>query len=164
LWQGHRAAQSAFDLLCRNQAWLELVLAAQDLTCWAQTLLLDDDLQVVEPKTLGYRLWLSPPGWSATPAASSSGCSAPGPGPPRWLSRLPACEPSAAALLTAPRCRAYPVGRPRPDRHARSVRDRHWQPPAAPTTTPSQPTPSLMAASASQPTLWDASTRVTSAS
>ena len=86
-----------FDLLCRNQAWLELVLAAQDLTCWAQTLLLDDDLQVVEPKTLGYRLWLSPPGWSATPAASSSGCSAPGPGPPRWLLRLPACEPCRCA-------------------------------------------------------------------
>jgi len=46
-----------FDLLRRNQVWLELVLAAQDLTCWAQTLLLDDDLRVAEPKTLRYRLW-----------------------------------------------------------------------------------------------------------
>ena len=34
-----------------------MVLAAQDLTCWAQTLLLDDDLRVAEPKTLRYRLW-----------------------------------------------------------------------------------------------------------
>jgi hypothetical protein len=46
-----------FDLLRRNQVWLELVLAAQDLTCWAQTLLLDGDLRVAEPKTLRYRLW-----------------------------------------------------------------------------------------------------------
>jgi hypothetical protein len=46
-----------FDLLRRNQVWLELVLAAQDLTCWAQTLLLEGDLKVAEPKTLRYRLW-----------------------------------------------------------------------------------------------------------
>jgi hypothetical protein len=46
-----------FDLLRRNQVWLELVLGAQDLTCWAQTLLLDGDLKVAEPKTLRYRLW-----------------------------------------------------------------------------------------------------------
>jgi hypothetical protein len=36
--------------------WLELVLAAQDLLCWAQVLLLDGDLKVAEPKTLRYRL------------------------------------------------------------------------------------------------------------
>jgi hypothetical protein len=45
-----------FDLLRRNQVWLELVLAAQNLTCWAQLLLLDGDLKVAEPKTLRYRL------------------------------------------------------------------------------------------------------------
>jgi hypothetical protein len=45
------------DLLRRNQVWLELVLAAQDLTCWAQTLLLSGELRVAEPKTLRYRLW-----------------------------------------------------------------------------------------------------------
>jgi Flp pilus assembly protein TadD len=33
-----------------------LVLAAQDLLCWAQILLLDGDLKVAEPKTLRYRL------------------------------------------------------------------------------------------------------------
>jgi Transposase DDE domain group 1 len=45
-----------FDLLRRNQVWLELVLAAHDLLCWAQALLLEGDLKVAEPKTLRYRL------------------------------------------------------------------------------------------------------------
>jgi Transposase DDE domain group 1 len=40
------------DLLRRNAVWLELVLAAQDLLCWAQALLLDGELAVAEPKTL----------------------------------------------------------------------------------------------------------------
>lgn len=39
-----------------NQAWLELVLIAQDLLAWAQTLLLDGDLARAEPKRLRYRL------------------------------------------------------------------------------------------------------------
>jgi hypothetical protein len=46
-----------FDLMRRNAVWLELVLAAQDLLCWAQALLLDGELAVAEPKTLRYRLW-----------------------------------------------------------------------------------------------------------
>jgi hypothetical protein len=46
-----------FDRWRRNAVWLELVLAAQDLTVWAQALLLDADLAVAEPKTLRYRLW-----------------------------------------------------------------------------------------------------------
>jgi DDE family transposase len=50
-------ANLPFDLWRRNQVWLELVLAAQDLTCWAQALLLDGELAVAEPKTLRYRLW-----------------------------------------------------------------------------------------------------------
>jgi hypothetical protein len=45
-----------FDLLRRNAVWLELVLAACDLTCWAQALLLDGELRIAEPKTLRY--WL----------------------------------------------------------------------------------------------------------
>jgi len=45
-----------FDLLGRNAVWLELVLAAQDLTCWTQALLLDGPLAAAEPKTLRYRL------------------------------------------------------------------------------------------------------------
>src|SRR5215207_6240942 len=45
-----------FDLWRRNAVWLELVLAAQDLTCWTQALLLDGELAVAEPKTLRYRL------------------------------------------------------------------------------------------------------------
>ena len=45
-----------FDLMRRNAVWLELVLAAQDLTCWTQALLLAGPLAVAEPKTLRYRL------------------------------------------------------------------------------------------------------------
>jgi hypothetical protein len=45
-----------FDRWRRNQVWLELVLCAQDLTCWTQALLLDGALAVAEPKTLRYRL------------------------------------------------------------------------------------------------------------
>jgi hypothetical protein len=46
-----------FDLWRRNAVWLELVLVALDLVAWAQSLLLDGDLRVAEPKTLRYRLW-----------------------------------------------------------------------------------------------------------
>ncbi|MGH3100838.1 MAG: transposase [Thermoleophilia bacterium] len=49
--------RAAFDRLGRNAVWLELVLAAQDLVCFTQTLLLDGDLAIAEPKTLRYRLW-----------------------------------------------------------------------------------------------------------
>jgi hypothetical protein len=45
-----------FDRWRRNAVWLELVLAAQDLLCWAQALLLDGPLATAEPKTLRYRL------------------------------------------------------------------------------------------------------------
>ena len=50
-------ANLPFDRWRRNSVWLELVLAAQDLTVWAQVLLLDGALAVAEPKTLRYRLW-----------------------------------------------------------------------------------------------------------
>jgi hypothetical protein len=46
-----------FDRWRRNAVWLEPVLMACDLTCWAQTLLLSGELRVAEPKTLRYRLW-----------------------------------------------------------------------------------------------------------
>jgi hypothetical protein len=49
-------ANLPFDLWRRNQVWLELVLAAQDLTGWTQALLLDGQLATAEPKTLRYRL------------------------------------------------------------------------------------------------------------
>ena len=39
-----------------NAAWLELVLVAQDLVSWAQSLLLEGDLARCEPKRLRYRL------------------------------------------------------------------------------------------------------------
>jgi len=47
--------QLPFDLLRRNRIWLELVLAAQDLTGWSEALL-DGGLAVAEPKSLRYRL------------------------------------------------------------------------------------------------------------
>jgi hypothetical protein len=50
-------ANLPFERMRRNAVWLELVLLAQDLVCWAQTLLLDGELRVAEPKTLRYRLW-----------------------------------------------------------------------------------------------------------
>jgi hypothetical protein len=45
-----------FDRWRRNTVWLELVLAAQDLLCWTQALLLEGHLAVAEPKALRYRL------------------------------------------------------------------------------------------------------------
>lgn len=39
-----------------NAAWLEVVLIAQDLLSWAQSLLLDGELARTEPKRLRYRL------------------------------------------------------------------------------------------------------------
>jgi hypothetical protein len=50
-------ANLPFDRWRRNQVWLELVLAAQDLTCWTQALLLGGALAVAEPKALRHRLW-----------------------------------------------------------------------------------------------------------
>lgn len=40
-----------------NMAWLELVLAAQDLTAWTQLLCLDGPLRYAEPKRLRYTLF-----------------------------------------------------------------------------------------------------------
>jgi hypothetical protein len=45
-----------FRELAPNAAWLELVLVAQDLVSWAQTLLLTGELARAEPKRLRYRL------------------------------------------------------------------------------------------------------------
>ena len=45
-----------FRELAPNAVWLELVLIAQDLVSWAQTLLLSCDLARAEPKRLRYRL------------------------------------------------------------------------------------------------------------
>jgi hypothetical protein len=49
-------ANLPFDRWRRNAVWLELVLAAQDLTGWTQALLLDGALALAEPKALRYRL------------------------------------------------------------------------------------------------------------
>jgi hypothetical protein len=41
----------------RNQAWLQLVLIAQDLHAWTQALCFDGALAVAEPKKLRHRVW-----------------------------------------------------------------------------------------------------------
>jgi len=87
-----------FDRWRRNTVWLELVLAAQDLTCWTQALLLDGALAVAEPKTLRYRLWHIAARGSATPAAGSCGGNAPGHGRPSWHRRSPGCARSRCAV------------------------------------------------------------------
>jgi hypothetical protein len=43
------------DVVC-NDAWLQLVLCAQDLTAWAQSLCFDGALRVAEPKRLRHRV------------------------------------------------------------------------------------------------------------
>jgi hypothetical protein len=80
-------ANLPFDAWRRNAVWLELVLAAQDLTCWLQTLLLDGELALAEPKRLRTRL-LHAAGRLVAHAR-------------RLILRLPAAWPWAAALATA---------------------------------------------------------------
>jgi hypothetical protein len=80
-------ANLPFDAWRRNAVWLELVLAAQDLTCWLQTLLLDGELALAEPKRLRTRL-LHTAGRLVAHAR-------------RLVLRLPAAWPWAAALATA---------------------------------------------------------------
>jgi Transposase DDE domain group 1 len=46
-----------FHDFAANNAWLLLVLIAQDLLAWAQQLLLDGELARAEPKRLRYTLW-----------------------------------------------------------------------------------------------------------
>jgi len=71
----------------RNTVWLELVLAAQDLICWLQVLLLDGELAIAEPKRLRTRLL-----HTAGRLISHNR---------HLVLRLPAAWPWAAALATA---------------------------------------------------------------
>ena len=49
-------AKFAFKEFQLNEVWLEIVLLAHDLIVWTQALLLDGELQKVEPKRPRYRL------------------------------------------------------------------------------------------------------------
>jgi hypothetical protein len=80
-------ANLPFDPWRGNAVWLELVLAAQDLTCWLQTLLWDGELALAEPKRLRTRL---------LPTAGQLVAHT-----RRLILRLPAAWPWAAALATA---------------------------------------------------------------
>jgi hypothetical protein len=89
-------ANLPFERMRRNAVWLELVLVAQDLICWAQALLLDGELCVAEPKTLRYRLWHV----AARVVRHAR----------RLIMRLPRCWPWADALAEAfTRLRALPL-------------------------------------------------------
>jgi len=41
----------------RNEAWVQLVLIAQDLHAWSQALCFDGELAVAEPKKMRHRVW-----------------------------------------------------------------------------------------------------------
>jgi hypothetical protein len=85
-----------FQTFTANEAWLELVLIAQDLLAWTQALLLDGDLARAEPKRLRYRLL------HTAARITRSGR--------RTLLHLPARWPWAAALAAAfARLRALPA-------------------------------------------------------
>jgi hypothetical protein len=89
-------ANLPFERMRRNAVWLELVLLAQDLVCWAQALLLDGELRVAEPKTLRYRLWHQ----AARVVRHAR----------RLIVRLQRCWPWAGALAEAfTRLRALPL-------------------------------------------------------
>ena len=49
-------ANLPFSAFAANQAWLEVALAAHDITVWAQQLLFDGEHALCEPKRLRYRL------------------------------------------------------------------------------------------------------------
>jgi len=85
-----------FREFAANAVWLELVFMAQELTFWAQSLLLDGDLARCEPKRLRYRLF------HIAGRITRSGR--------RLRLHLPARWPWAADLITAfSRLRALPA-------------------------------------------------------
>jgi Transposase DDE domain group 1 len=93
-----------FDLLRRNAVWLELVLAAQDLTCWTQTLLLDGALALAEPKALRYRLLhVAARGGSPRPPHDPTAAALLAMGPCPGACVRPAAHPPAALLIRSKR-------------------------------------------------------------
>jgi hypothetical protein len=114
-------ASLPFDRWRRNTVWLELVLAAQDLTAWAQRLLLDGALAVAEPKTLRYRLWHVAARIVRHAAGSSCACNAPGHGPSSSPGRSPGCGPCRCAAEPP----AAPTTRPPTMGHAGMPTSRH---------------------------------------
>jgi class 3 adenylate cyclase len=89
---------------------LELVLAACDLTSWAQRLLLDGELRIAEPKRLRYRLWhvAAPSGPPRPPSGGAPAAQLAVGNRPGHRVRPPASP--AVALLAGP----VPTGRARP--------------------------------------------------
>ena len=121
--QGHRLANLPFDLWRRNAVWLELVLVACDLTCWAQALLLDGTLARAEPKTLHHRPWHTAARVVRHARRQSCACSAPGPGQQPWPARSSGCELSTCAVDRPGPIWPCPAGSRRPPWPARGTGD-----------------------------------------
>jgi len=67
-----------------NEAWLQLILIALDLTAWTQRLCLVGTLVAAEPKKLRYRSGTPPPGSLPAAGRPPSGSTGTGPGQQRW--------------------------------------------------------------------------------
>jgi hypothetical protein len=67
-----------------NQAWLQIVALAADLTAWPRLLSLTGDLALVEPRLLRFKMLHVPARLSRVAGA---GCLATGPGPARSSKR-----------------------------------------------------------------------------
>jgi len=138
--QGHRLANLPFDLWRRNAVWLELVLVACDLTCWAQALLLDGTLARAEPKTLHHRPWHTAARVVRHARRQSCACSAPGPGQQPWPARSSGCELSTCAVDRPGPIWPCPAGSRRPPWPARGTGDATRHRPRHQPSPPNQPT------------------------
>ena len=118
-----------FDLMRRNAVWLELVLVAQDLTCWTQALLLDARWPA-EPKTLRYRLLHVAARVVRHARRTILRLQASCPGPSNSPRRSPGCEPCRCAAKAATNPRR---GSAHPARgHAEVLTSRPPRPPPQP--------------------------------
>jgi hypothetical protein len=70
-----------------NQAWLQLVAVAADLTAWLRLLALTGDLAVVEPSCCGTGCCTSPPDSAGAAGDDGPGCPDTGHGPARYSRR-----------------------------------------------------------------------------
>ena len=125
-----------FSAFAPNQAWLEAVLVAHDLTVWAQQLLFDGDHAVCEPKRLRYRLLHVAARLTRHGADSPCTYRPTGHGPARSSKRSSASPRSTPNPLSARPDNDGSSGRPAGTADARSPRQTAT---ACPHSTPSAP-------------------------
>ena len=126
-----------FDLWRRNSVWLELVLVAKTCCAGPRRCCWMAPSRSPSPRPCATGCSMSPPAWSATPAARSFTCNAPGPGPSTSPGRSPGCVPC--------RCAAEPPTQRRrlahPPRVMPPCPPSRPPPPTAGTATPAPPRP-----------------------